>query len=710
MRLYNRYGTFDLPDGFALNLERTNPFLTDEGDTSVPVTLPSSPHNLQLIGHIERIDAKSNTMANAEAWLTVGAVTVKGLLIIDTISEEDGIDAAFTFRNGGLYAEYSDKSLKEIFDGIVEDYGSAREAGNHLENIYNGTLTPDNYTCFPVMGQDEDTYSWGHCLINQVSSGHLAYTEREYYEGGILLHVPEGYGCTPFIYLHRMIALLFERMGYRVTYNHFDFLSNKLVVLNNCVDTIINGVIKYADLVPDMTVSDFLNWLLDRFMVQAVVDSNTMSVKVVSFNEIIHSDVGNGTDMDISGLQISEVTMRYEQPSRVVITPKVGKGADAVASSLKALKDRYGCWAQLSEAQYWSIKNNSNPAYEDCLVMRRSTGMFYELQRDVNNGKIVMVEVGTNYFAYDRENTDNSEAFNPIDVIPPMYCNEKAQLYPIVGDHIHNHSTFDGMKSNGKQELIIVQEYVNGEHHAGFHRNGTTQHYVPLTDQGVEAALLAMGVLPEALYGSFWSAYNNMLLNGKKTATLRVNYDMPTFLTLDMSSPKTFRNQKLLPIKTKTEVGGRNCNGDSEFVVIRQAYDTVDSSIIPGPVPRFRWVMDNHEVTDFKDQCLHTPKYYNQNWIEVSDDSPDIYWTGNRIPPQTVEVTINGKNAQVYLGPPSEAGLTARVAVTVTVKGKINCTHVDSNAGIFSSSQVQASTYDFSYTNNVFVTFTSEAY
>lgn len=710
MRLYNRNGTFDLPDGFALNLERTNPFFTDEGDTSVPVTLPSSPHNLQLLGHIERIDAKSNDLAKAEAWLTIGAVTVKGTLIIDTISMEDGIDAAFTFRNGGLYIEYRDKSLKELFSDIVDDtYSEAREWGNHLESIYNGTILHEDYTCFPVFGQKEDGFSGGHCPINYVVGNSLVYQQRIYYEGGVLLYVPEGYACTPFIYLHRMISIMFEKMGYAVKYNCFETLPNKFVVLNNCVDTIINGKLLYADMVPDMTVSDFLNWLLDRFMTQVIVDSNTMTVNVWPFSGLLGSDIGNGTDMDITDMLISGITMRYEQPSRIVVTPTVGDGAQAAASSKKALKDKYGSWVELAESEYWSIRNNNNPAYEDCLVMRRATGMYYELQRDVNTGEIVMVEIGTNYFAYDRGNADNSESFSPCDVMPAMYCDAAAHLMPIIGDHIHNHSTYEGIKANGKQDLIVVLEWQDGEHHSGFKRCGTTQNYIPLIDQGVSGSVLALGSTPEQLYGFFWSQYNNILLNGKKTATMRVNYDTPTFLTLDMAYPKTCRNQKVLPVKSAMNVGAKASNGNSEFVVIRQVYDLTDSYISPGAVSRFRWVMDNKQLLGFKAQCLTVPKYYDENWNEIPGDSHDLYWTGNRIPPETVEVIVSGNNAQIFLGPPSEAGLHLSVPVTVTVKGKIICTHIYTPA--IGSPQVQSYTYDFSYTgNNIYVYFTSEAY
>lgn len=712
MRLYNKNGIFDLPDGFVMSLERTSPFFTEEGDASIPVTLPSTPHNLHLIDHIERIDAKSNDMAKADAWLTVGAVTVKGTLLIDTLSVNDGIDAVFAFRNGGLYADWSDKSLKEVFDGMVEHYNSAADACAHLEDIYLGKVEATDYTCFPVMGQKEESVSQGYCIINNVSGNTLVYQSRLCYEGGILLKVPTGYGCTPFIYLHRLITLLFERMGYTVTENEFEYVgTTRFVVLNNCIDATLAGDIRYADMVPDMTVSEFMYWLRDRFMAQAVVDSNTMTVKIVALTSILTTDVGNGTDMDITSLLISDIAMRYEQPSRVVITPSVTEGAEAAAASKKALKERYGWWVELTESQYWSIANDSSPAYYDCLVMRLSTGVFYELQRDVNTGKTVMVPIGTNYFTYDRENADNSEAYSPADVMPLMYCGGKNEVYPIIGDHIHNHSSYNGMKANGKQNLIIVREWVDEvtveNRHAAFKRCGTTQNFMPLIDQGVSGFSSMGGCSPDNLYNFWWSYYNNILLNGKKTATMRINYDTATFLSIDMAFMKTFKNQRLLPVKMSMDIGEKTTNGESEFLVTRQQYEVTDAYIPTGAVNRFRWVMDNSAVNTFKNQCLSTPKFYDQSWNEVSAGSERSYWKGSDILPASVEVLVGKDNSNIYLGPPSGAGITMQLAVTVTVKGNIVCVHIEDN---WYGPTGQTTTHKFEYSQDILITFTSQAY
>ena len=56
MKLTTKKGQLELQRDFSLTMERTNPLLSDQGDASIPATLPSSSHNLAVLGHRERID------------------------------------------------------------------------------------------------------------------------------------------------------------------------------------------------------------------------------------------------------------------------------------------------------------------------------------------------------------------------------------------------------------------------------------------------------------------------------------------------------------------------------------------------------------------------------------------------------------------------------------------------------------------------------
>ena len=115
MKIITENGQLELPEDFSIKIERHNPLLSGEGDASVPATLPSSSHNLAVLGHRERVDRAYRHTNKMDAIIQVGPVTKRGQLILDTINRRDGIDASFAIDNSDLYAMSKEKSLKEIF-------------------------------------------------------------------------------------------------------------------------------------------------------------------------------------------------------------------------------------------------------------------------------------------------------------------------------------------------------------------------------------------------------------------------------------------------------------------------------------------------------------------------------------------------------------------------------------------------------------------
>ena len=66
---------------------------------------------------------------------------------------------------------------------------------------------------------------------------------------------------TAFLYVWRVLELVFSEFGYTITENPFktDKELSNLVILNNAADCCVKGKLSYADLMPDCTVEEFLN-------------------------------------------------------------------------------------------------------------------------------------------------------------------------------------------------------------------------------------------------------------------------------------------------------------------------------------------------------------------------------------------------------------------------------------------------------------------
>lgn len=81
------------------------------------------------------------------------------------------------------------------------------------------------------------------------------------------IDVPYGFGISPFIKVWKVLELVFGHFGFRVGNNPFkDHYQLKcLCVLNNTIDAIVKGELKYAQLLPAVTVAEFLQALYCRF-------------------------------------------------------------------------------------------------------------------------------------------------------------------------------------------------------------------------------------------------------------------------------------------------------------------------------------------------------------------------------------------------------------------------------------------------------------
>lgn len=608
MNLTTRNGQLDLPRDFNLLMERTNPLLLDRGDASEPIKLPSSSRNLVALGHPERIDRAEQYDNKLQAILQVGPVQKCGQLVLDTAHRIDGIAASFAIDNSDLYVSSKDKSLKDIFatavEGAVnrEDFGDIATAMARMNGIYNNTNGSDgyDYTIFPVAvapyeQNEERIYQYS----NEDGGTHaLRYATRIVHEGDGLLSVPSGFGIAPFLKLHRMLDRLFECMGYTVTSNCFaEMPYSNLVIVHNCADCLCNPTVTlyYKDMVPSCTLSEFLGWLNAKFHAQPVVDSETRNVKIVLMEDMLSAQA----DIDISGKVEGCFTVQFNPTKRIVLSPTNSlEGTEPAAESFDKMVEQFGGYVEADEDEFESLEGH-DPAFNDCLVLRKTTGQFYALNYDIATGKQVKDLKGTNHFVYDRKNSDETEDFSQADVMPLMLAGltRKREVCPFIGERLYFHTTYEGQKKNDKQDIIVVQRAYN-EHFAN-PTTGTTQDFIPYTEpqSGVTGLELGFGLTNFKLYRCFWKKYNELLLNHPTRLKGRVAYDLGEFLGIDMSTAKFCNGQTLLPVEASAVLADHFGLTDAEFLLVKDFIDGVsDTEIEPMQSNGLKWkVTDNLE-------------------------------------------------------------------------------------------------------------------
>lgn len=648
MKIITEHGQLDLPEDFNIKIERHNPLLSGEGDASVPATLPSSSHNLAVLGHRERVDRAYRYTNKMDAILQVGPITKRGQLLLDTVHRRDGIAASFAMDNSDLYVTSKEKSLKEIFNsynngaGYIRRFQTFNIAFQYLQHIYEVGGT-DDFMIFPVAvspykSGNNTNYQYNNEINND---GNLVFGQREVHEGDIIMTVPMGYGVSPFLRLHRMLDILFHILGYEVTYNCFAKNDLKdIVIVNNCADTMVKLVIlNYADMVPSCTLSEFLEWMNNKFHAQPFVNSESKEVKIVMMEDVLSGEA----DIDISGIVQDDFTVTLNPQKRVVLEPKITiEGTEAAADNFDELLKKYGGYCVgVNETEFAYIRTNAanNDFAFDCLILREVTGQFYILNRDLNTGNYpqVPILIGSNIIKYDRINSEEEESFKQDDLVPLMLSNG-SHACPYIGERIHFHTGYNGQNEKAEQEIIVAIGVASNELY--YKTTGTINSILPAKNLYGQLSL-PFGLTPHEMYQYFWKRYNEMLLNNATHLKGKVQFDLNQFLCLDMSSLKLYKNQKLIQIQASSNIGNKIGVTESEFIITKSfddgVKDTQPNIITKSPL---KWELTDDIETVQEYYKNHVAYYYYENGVHyysvlISDassisyiDDLGLYWMG----------------------------------------------------------------------------------
>lgn len=632
MKLITPNGELDLPRDFSLTMERNNPILSGDGDSSIPATLPSSTKNLAALGHRERIDRAEKYGNKVEAILQIGPIQKHGNLVMDTVHRRDGIDASFAIDNSDLYSKSKNKTLKEIFHDYTETFTDIDEACTVMEKIYQDGNPSGDYVVFPVaVASYEDNGETIYQYNNKIVSDNLVWRANDpnmvVHEGDTLMTVPNGYSVAPFLKLHRLVSLLFTILEYEVTENCLsEWPFDKMVIVHNCSDCLCNptATLYYRDLVPSCTLSEFLEWLNNKFHVQPVVDSESKRVRIVAMESILDM----AADIDITPILEGDFTVQLNPSKRIILTPtNTIEGTKPAADTFDKLIEKYSGFVYVNEAELWTLETLS-PAVQGGLVLRRSTGQFYALEFDANQQHQVIKPLGTNHFTYDRNNSEDVEDFGQSDSIPLMLCGlvkpgQTTDTLPFIGDRQHAHTSYENSTADDKQDIIVVQAVT--DEHLFYLTTGTTQPFIPYKQpEGDKHFLqLGLGTTPYDLYEACWKKYNTLLLNHPTNLEGKVLYSVGQILGMDLTRIKFCNGQRLLPVSSSSTIGTRPKPTEAKFMLVKSFVDGVeDEAILPQESGDYIW-----EVTDDADDVAEAL------WISMGGtagfgeiDVPDTNW------------------------------------------------------------------------------------
>ena len=630
MRLTVEKGELPLPDDFSFEIEVNNPFFSDEGTASVPVTIPSSGDALDILSHPERPGRSRRHIRTVPAMLQHGVFQRRCNMLVDSCSMDDGISVSLAFTESEMYTSVKDRQLKELFAGMfggTEYSGSIPDMVVALYESYKSVLPPvsgwlADVRIFPVAVEKGDSDGQASVkLVNEPGDSGFVYESRTIQSGDENVDVPEGYGVTPFLLLHRLLALTFGLCGYTVIRNDFNrepFAS--IVVLNNCSDTLCKGNgLCYMDLVPSMTVGELITWLKDRF--GAVVTVRHDEVSIV----MIQKAIAERPDMDLTSQSRTSPVLTYPVSSRVILDCATDlDSAEPAAETLPQLKEKHSVLKELGL--------NANPGVS-CMVFRRPLGKYYTVVGYTGGYKETLA--GSNCFTYDRKNSENTEDHSAEDRFVPEIDYDGRLLVPYIGDRLHYNTNIAGEAEENEQPLQICYAFWDVTALAWF---GSTQPYSRSgaemkysvqpspTEPGVSYPYPSL--TPDGLYKVCWEIYNNLLLNSAPEIEAQIDFTVGQLLSLDLMCPKLLCGQRVMIRSLSYEVGsnGIMC-GKCRLQLLPEYVDGIADEPVIFEDVLFGWRLVNNmneainaAVQDWED-CEITEYDSLQDYTE--DDAPN---------------------------------------------------------------------------------------
>lgn len=320
---YETGADYDLPAKFKLSIEKTNPFLSDKGSTSLSISLPPTDTNFQLLQYPYRTDRRYKYLPKRKIIINAGLYQRPATLQV-TSSSRKMITATCLFDESIFYSQMNNVTMPKVFRNVVRDdfHASGNQVLswiNYLEEVMIGDEV-DDFFLFTVCTKIESktitssnpdtpnlqiTYT-KYSLLNScqigLSNPPVDSQSRPYYplitrlgdsvtNNGITVQLPIGYNLTPFLKLSYVLTHLFQYFGYTLNQDYLTKYPDlqKEVVLNNTCDAIMTGVLHYEQLVPTGTVNNFLDAIRGKYGLDFFLDDNGLDVKIRFWNDILES-------------------------------------------------------------------------------------------------------------------------------------------------------------------------------------------------------------------------------------------------------------------------------------------------------------------------------------------------------------------------------------------------------------------------------------
>jgi hypothetical protein len=316
----------------------TNPMFNEQGSHSLPFTVPWCKHNLKVLGNPERVSRANFVDIPVECSIQAKNLSLKGMLHIQELIESNSIELSFTFDNGSFWEWAKKTRLPQVAKANGSWNGVAFPFHNYFEKRY-----PEaDMAFFPLAYAKDSDYIWDDIPkapndpdeddiikatgeIEQLTFAHSSFDQYNIVNHPIKIlavNNTQSLPFTGFIYTLEVLDWILGASNFR--YDIFDFENipdlYSMVVLNNAKDAFRGALIRYNELVPNITVAEFINSLEKDLSCVFFFNELNRTVSVKFWSSLLK----NNEYKEVKGFL--SVKNAENNKSSFLVTPKLTSG------------------------------------------------------------------------------------------------------------------------------------------------------------------------------------------------------------------------------------------------------------------------------------------------------------------------------------------------------------------------------------------------
>ena len=317
---------YQLTPDTQIEIERPNLFFNEWGEQSLPTDIPDTDLNRKLTGYPDLLANRKKPSADINCVIQDGDYFMPCRQAILGAKRKEKIQTSFYMNEGSFLARISKVAVPSIFGNeTVPGVSSVEEGLKWCWSLRNGNN--ENYAIFPIIVDLDGEKRGVNIVAIMDGSGKPAvlrhetnspsftpgffhsFSRKETVDGQII-NLSPGYYITPFMRANYLLKRLFQYFGYTLLDNFFTETEpfKSMVFINNTIDSLVNGTIRLAHLVPNCYCSTLLEVFRKKFCCEFIPDEVARTVRIEFFKDIIKEQ----SDTDLSSYLVGYPEIAYQ--------------------------------------------------------------------------------------------------------------------------------------------------------------------------------------------------------------------------------------------------------------------------------------------------------------------------------------------------------------------------------------------------------------